>query len=538
MNPKTQNKNKPVKVKNKIIALTIIILAITLGTVGILVERIATARIENRLGQHALDIAHAVAEIEEIRQNVGKPDGHLIIQPIADGIRKKTEAEFIVVIDMNRIRYSHSVPDRIGKTFVGGDEGPALQGKEYTSKAVGTLGPSLRALVPLYNDDGLQVGAVAVGIMMTEVNALKGDLRAWILFAVFLGLFIGVLGSNYLAENIKEAIFGMEPHEIAAMFNEREALLEAIKEGILAVDYNGRITVINSEARRILGIKKNIQGKKVTDVIPNSRLVEVIKSGVAEYDQEQRIKNARILTNRVPVKLKNDVIGAIASIRDMTEVKVMAEELTGVKKYVEALRVQNHEFSNKLHTIAGLIQLGEYDKAVDDICKYTTTQQNMISFITRRIKDPSIAGLILSKSGRCKELGIEFTLDQHCYLGPLKEIDSNSLVVIMGNLLENAIDAVDGSRSLKKVFLIIKDSPTELFISVGDTGPGVSESIVSNIYEKGFTTKGNGNRGYGLHLVKSAVESYNGQVVYKSDGAQLTIFEIKIPKEMGSLEED
>jgi PAS domain S-box-containing protein len=334
---------------------------------------------------------------------------------------------------------------------VGGDEGPALQGKEYTSKAVGTLGPSLRAFVPLYNNDGRQVGVVTVGIMMTDVNALKGELRSWIFFAVTLGLVIGILGSNYLAENIKKAIFGMEPYEIASMFNEREALLEAIREGILAVDKNGSITVINSEARRILGIRDNVQGRNVTEVIPNSRLVEVIESGVAEYDQEQRIKDVRVLTNRVPVKLKDQVIGAIASIRDMTEVNIMAEELTGVKKYVEALRVQNHEFSNRLHTIAGLIQLGEYDKAIDDICNYKTSQQNIISFITRRIKDPSVAGLILSKSGRCKELGIEFHLDEGCYLGPLKDIDSNSLVIIIGNLLENAIEAVDGSRLMKRV---------------------------------------------------------------------------------------
>jgi sensor histidine kinase regulating citrate/malate metabolism len=535
MNKRPGFGNRPVRVKNKIMALTIFILTITLSVVCILVERVSTSRIESRFGQHALDLAHAVAELEPIQKNVGKPDGHLVIQPIADGIRKKTQAEFIVVIDMNGVRYSHSVPNRIGKTIVGGDEGPALQGMEYTSKAVGTLGPSLRAFVPLYND-GEQVGAVAVGIMMTEVNALKGELRRWILFAVILGLLIGILGSNYLADNIKKAIFGLEPHEIAAMHNEREALLEAIREGILAVDNNGSITVINSEARRILGVEKDVQGWDVTEVIPNIGLVEVINTGKAEYDQEQRIRGTRIMTNRVPIKLDDHVIGAIASIRDMTEVKAMAEELTGVKKYVEALRIQNHEFSNKLHAIAGMIQLGEYEKAVDDICNYTTSQQSIISFITRRIKDPSIAGLILSKSGRCKELGIELVLDEESYLGPLKNIDSSTMVIIVGNLLENAIEAVNDQRSVKKIFLTIKDMPKELSIIVKDTGPGIPDSILSNIYDKGFTTKGAGNRGFGLHLVKAAVESYNGEISLKSSPDQMTVFEIRIPKEMHGLE--
>lgn len=532
MNQKAKARyNKPVKVKNKIMALTLIIVAITLLIVGVIVERIATLRIENRLGQHALDIAHSVAQIEEIQQNLDKPDGYLIIQPIADGIRKRTEAEFIVVIDMEGVRYSHSAPDRIGKTIVGGDEGPVLQGQEYTSKAVGTLGPSLRAFVPLFRDDGEQVGAIVVGIMMTEVNALKGELRGWIFFAIALGLIIGVFGSNYLAENIKKAIFGLEPHEIAAMFNEREALLEAIKEGILAVDYQGRITVINSEARRILGIQNNAQGQNIEKILPDSKLIEVMKSGIVEHNQEQRIGNARVMVNKVPIKLKGDVVGAIASIRDMTEVKVMAEELTGVKKYVEALRIQNHEFSNKLHTIAGLIQLGEYERAVDDIFEHTSSQQNVISFITKRIKDPSIAGLILSKSGRCKELDIEFILDEDCYLGTLVGIDSNSLVIIIGNLLENAIEAVNNSNSIKKIILTVIDSPTGLYISVKDTGTGIPRNIFSSIYEKGFTTKGIESRGYGLHLVRSVVESYNGKIIFKSDQNKLTLFEINIPKE-------
>ncbi len=532
MNKKTKiQHSKPVKVKNKIMALTLIIVAITLLIVGVIVERIATLRIENRLGQHALDIAHAVAQIEEIQQNLGNPDGHLIIQPIADGIRKRTETEFIVVIDMEGVRYSHSAPDRIGKTIVGGDEGPVLQGQEYTSKAVGTLGPSLRAFVPLFRDDGEQVGAIVVGIMMTEVNALKGELRGWIFFAIALGLVIGVFGSNYLAENIKKAIFGLEPHEIAAMFNEREALLEAIKEGILAVDYQGRITVINSEARRILGIQNNAQGQNIEKILPDSKLIEVMKSGIVEYNQEQRIGNARVMVNKVPIKLKGNVVGAIASIRDMTEVKIMAEELTGVKKYVEALRIQNHEFSNKLHTIAGLIQLGEYEKAVDDIFEHTSSQQSIISFITKRIKDSSIAGLILSKSRRCKELGIEFILDKDCYLGTLVGIDSNSLVIIIGNLLENAIEAVNNAKLVKKIILTVIDSPTGLYISVKDTGVGISKNIFPNIYEKGFTTRGFESRGYGLYLVRTVVESYNGKIIFKSERNKLTLFEINIPKE-------
>lgn len=519
----------PIKMKNKIIFLVVSLIIITLLTVGVIIERVVVARFENRLGQHALDIAHSVAEIPEIKEYVGKPNGHLVIQPIADEIRKKTDAEFIVVIDMNRIRYSHPVPERIGKTFVGGDEGPVLQGREYTSKAVGTLGPSLRALVPVYKD-GRQVGAVAVGIMITDVNAMIWSLRRWIILAIILGLVIGVIGANFLAENIKKAMFGLEPYEIATILKEREAVLESVREGILAVDKKGRITVLNNEARRLLGIYKDIKGEDVSLYVPNTRLKEVIKTGQAEYDQEQRILNARILTNRVPIKVNDEVVGAIASFRDMTEVRAMAEELTGVKKYVDALRVQNHEFLNKLHTISGLIQLGENDRAVEYILKVSNFHQNIISFITRRIKDPSVGGLLLGKSGRCRELGIDFNVDRDSFLGPSKNIDSNTLVVIIGNLIENAMEAVlKVKKGKRKIYFSIFDESNRVFITVKDTGPGIPDEIKDRVFEKGFTTKKDEDGGYGLYLVKSLVESYNGEIYFDSVLGRGTEFTVNLP---------
>lgn len=523
-------RKKPMKIKNKIILLSVFIIIIDLFIVGIIIERSVVSRYEKQLGKNALDIAHSVASISEIKQNVGKPDGQKIIQPIADGIRKKTGVEFIVVIDMNRMRYSHSVEDRIGKTFVGGDEGPALQGKIYTSKSVGTLGPSLRAFVPIYYNE-IQVGVVAVGILMTDVNAMIWNLRCWIILAIIFGIVIGIIGSTFLAENIKNRMFGLEPHEIAAILKEHEAVLESVREGIIAVDKSGKITLMNNEARRLMNLDVDFIGEDVSNCIPNTRLKEVISSGQAEYDQEQIFLETRILTNRVPIIVNNEVVGAIASFRDMTEIRMMAEELTGVKKYVEAMRVQNHEFLNKLHTISGLIQLGNYNKAISYISKVSDSRQGLISFITKRIKDPSIGGLLLGKSGRCQELGIQFFIDQDSYLGILDDSDSGNLSVIIGNLIENATEAVMKTKIANRcIDFSIFDESKKIIISVKDNGPGIPEDIQNKIFEKGFTTRKDANRGYGLYLVKSRVEAYNGEIDFACEKSRGTEFTVIIPR--------
>lgn len=524
---------KKVQLKHKIMVLAIFIVLITLSTVGFIIERIMVNFFEEQLSEYAMGIAHSVAEIPEVQNNVGLTDGHLKIQPIAEQIRKKTNAEFIVVIDMERIRYSHPVLERIGQTFVGGDEGEVLRGKEYISQAIGTLGPSLRAFVPVYRD-GQQVGAVSVGIMLTAIKSMVAGLRNWILAAICFGLIIGILGANYLAENIKNSLFGLEPQQISSILRQRDAILESVREGIIAINKDRKIIFLNNEARKILNLQEeNVYGKDIKEFVPNTRLVEVIKTGKAEYDMEQNIRNTRIITNRVPIKVNDEVVGAIASFRDMTEIQVLAQELTGVKSYVEALRVHNHEFSNKLHTILGLIHLGNYQKAANYISETVSYHQDLISFVTKRIKEPAVCGLLIGKIGRCKELGIDFKIDNNSYLGELNQVNYNNLVVIIGNLLENAIDAVQlVDKKRRKITFSIFDESKKIFISVKDTGPGILDSIVEKVFNKGYTSKGKEEGGYGLYLVKSLVESYNGEIDLETEIGRGTEFAVTIPNEV------
>jgi sensor histidine kinase regulating citrate/malate metabolism len=519
-----------VRIKDKIVLFVFILLFFVLLSAGILVERIIAFRMEERLAQNALDIAYSVSQIPMIQDNLGSEGGHLIIQPIAEAIRTSTSAEFVVAIDMESIRYSHPVAERIGEKFVGGDEGRALRGEIYTSKAVGTLGPSLRAFVPVYRG-AQQVGVISVGILINDIQLIIQNIRLWIYLAFLGSLLLGLLGSNFLAKNIKKAMFGLEPFEISKLLNERDAVLESVKEGIFAVDSQGRLVLINSEARRLLGVEENSEEESKIAQLPGFRLQEALLKGEPVFDQEHNIQMTQIMSNTIPIRDdEGNVSGAIVSFRDMTEIRKVAQEFMGVMKFIDTLRAQNHEYLNKLHTISGLIQLGEHQKALDYISKSSRSQRTFISFISERIKDPTVAAVLLGKMGRARELGIKLRIDPESSLGELKHLEGTTLVTIIGNLLDNAMEAVFKDPSgRKEVELFILDEFDGITITVKDTGAGIPAEIRERIFERGFTTGDESNRGLGLYIIKNLLDSVNGEIALESSEKGSTEFSVYIP---------
>jgi len=530
-------RNKPgrhISIRTKITIFAFAIFLISLFIVGLVIESTVLDPFERKIGEDAMDIALSVASIPSIQENVGKPGGSAVIDPVADGIRKKIGVEYVVVMDMHSVRYSHPVKERIGLKFVGGDEGAALDGKAYISKAVGTLGPSMRAFVPIFRGNR-QVGAVSVGILLNDIRAIRHNLTQRLMFALFLGLASGLVGAQFLAWNIKKGNRGLEPHEIVRILKEREVIMDSIPEGILAVDDMGNISMINDAAKKLLGVEDgDVLGKPAEEHIPNTRLPQVVKTGEAELDREQILMDRHVLTNRIPLEEKGRVIGAIASFKDMSVVQSMAEELTGVRKYLEALRVRNHEFLNKLQTISGLIQLGEYKRAVEFISGVVDVQQNLVSLVTRRFRNPSVGGLLLGKTGRCKELGINFEIDPDSYLAQEGAVSGSALIVIVGNLLENAMESVlQVERQRRNIYFSLFDESDRIILSVRDTGVGIPREAMGRIFEKGFTTKEGDKRGYGLFNVRSLIESYGGEINLVSEEGLFTEFVVNLPNERG-----
>ena len=523
--------NAPSDIKTKITLLATSVVFVSLLLVALLLGQFSFVKVETLLDKHIMDIARTVAVIPTIQKKVGTDSGYRYIQPITQKIRKETGAEYIIVFSLGGIACSAPNGENIGKKLKGWDWEEALRGKKYIIKTSSSSGPILRAFIPVYNNNQ-QVGAVLVGMLLKNVNDLSGEIRFSIIAVTIVGLLIGMIGSSILADSIKTTMFNLEPYEIATFFKEFEAVLESVREAIIAIDSECKVTIVNNEARRMLNIDTNVRGMNVQDLIEDSRLPEVLESGEPQFDHEQNIGNNRVLCNKMPINYEGKIIGAIACYRDITEILTMAEEFTGVKEYLEAMRVSNHEFSNKLHTISGLIQLGDYNKALEYISDQTDIHKNVVSFISKRIHSSAVAGLLIGKRGKSIELGIDFTIDNDTNLGKIRNTDATSLVVVIGNLLDNAMTAVNNNdKNNKKIYFSMFHELDKVYISVMDNGYGITEEVAEKIYNKGFTTKKNYNSGYGLYLIKSIVDSYHGEINFENNSDGMTEFMIILPME-------
>lgn len=523
------------KLQTKIILLIGTLFLFLMIVLGSLFHLMLQDTVKEQIGQRALRVAQAVANIPEIREAFYTDNPTEIIQPIVEKIRVETGAEYIVIGNAEGIRYAHPVPDRIGQAMVGGDNGPVLEGKSIISEAIGSLGPALRGKTPIFDVNGQVIGIVSVGYMLEDIEALglKYTLKLSYVFAIM--TVVGVIGAIMIARSVKKAILGLEPEEIGALYREKQAILESIREGIIAVDHEGRITLVNQATKEVLGLEKgeDVVGKHIQDVIPHSRMMDVMKKGEAEFDQEMYIGDNEVVVNRVPIfAVDGKVIGAVASFRNKSELYRLTQELSQVKKYAEVLRSQTHEYSNKLYLISGLLQLESYQEAIELITKESNVHQNLLYFIMKEIPDPLIGGILIGKFNRANELKVQLEIDRESSFRDIPEhLDRSQMVTILGNLIDNAMEAVlDAGDGKKRVNVFLTDIGDDLIIEVEDSGPGIPEENVEKIFELGYSTKGKGNRGYGLYLVKKALDKLNGYITFSSTPNKGTVFTAVIPK--------
>lgn len=520
-----------IKIQTRIAIVTSFIVILSVLSASFLLINQVTESFEEELGQRVMAIALSLAQSPVIKAGLVQEQGWKNIQPMAERVRLVTGVEYVVVINMQKIRLSHPLEDRIGTPFQGGDVGPSLAEQAYISRAIGVEGPSIRAFVPIMDEEGVkQVGVVVVGILTPTFLKMLMVYRLQLYIYIFLGIAIGLIGAWWLAVRIKKQMLNLEPVEIATLLKQREAVIQSISEGIIAIDENEKITVINSQASKMLHISTEDIGKPIKEVISNSHLPEVLK-GTPQYRQLRNMNDAVILSNRVPIFVKNKIVGAVATFQDRTELVKLAEELTGVKKFIDALRAQNHEYMNKLHMIAGLIQLQKYEQALDHILTFTEEQDRLTYELSKKIKDYSICGLILGKISRAKELGVELNVEPHTYLEELPEhVHSNDILMILGNLLENAIDAAASSiKKEKAVQLFLLSNLDGMEIEVKDNGIGMTDSVQRQIFNYGFTTKGERGQGIGLYLVNELVESLHGEIIIESEVGKGSRFLVLLP---------
>lgn len=516
------------KLQYKIALLSGVMMSLVLILTGALVLKNITDYVYSSTARRALAIGHMVAEIPAVQEAIVSEHPSASLQPIAERWRKSTGAAFIIISDMQVRRLTYPVPELVGSPMANLYREPALHGQEFVDVAKGDLAPSLRAYVPIFANDR-QIGFVSVGFYIDDIATIVQRSTGQVLVAFIVALCLSLAGAIALARHVKKVIFGLEPREIATILKERMATLETIREGVIAVDLEKRIRVLNQQAARILGLEADAaSGVRIDEVLPQNRLTDVIATSRAVYDEEQRVGDTSIMANSVPIVVDDKVVGAVISFRDRTELNRIAEEITGVHRFVDALRAQAHEFKNKLHTIAGLIQLKQYDEAVDFAVDSRISQQDLFSQLTGRIKDSVVFGLLLGKASQMGELGIEFAVDEASTLDQLPpNVSGGDLILIIGNLLENAIDAVSG-REEKKIFVSLIQSGDDLSIRVQNSGPWIDDMLAAGMYQRGVSTK-RGGRGLGLALVAEKLQLVQGTVTHHNLAQGGVEFAVSIP---------
>lgn len=488
---------------------------------------------ENHMGQLALQVATTVSLMPGIKEAFSLNDPSKVIQPIAEKIREEVGAEFIVVGNRDSIRYAHPDSRKIGKKMVGGDNRKALvEGKYYTSKAIGSLGPSLRGKAPIFDDNGNIIGIVSVGFLIEDIKATI--MSKWTKISIFslIALCMGAFGAVLLARNIRKDTLGLEPHQIASLYRERNAILLSIKEGIIAIDEKGCITMLNNSAKDMLGLTDEAMNQPIERIFPNTKMYRVLKSGINDKDQEMVLMDRAVIVNRIPIVEKDQVVGVVASFRDKTEFKEMINTLSEVRKYSEELRAQTHEYTNKLYVISGLLQLGEYQEAIDLIQLESKNHQNQNRILFEQIHDRKVQAILLGKIGKASEKKIIFTIDENSSLNPLPEhIDISKLVMILGNIIDNAFEAVYQSET-KEVTFFATDMGNDVVFEIVDSGNGIDSSNFAEIFNRGYSTKRGIDRGYGLATVKEVVNELGGHIEVQNQKVGGAIFSIYIPKEV------
>jgi len=523
-------KKRQWKLSTIIIIFVCIVVLISLVITSILIGNTVKNSIHKTAEEKAEAVSRTTAQSNIVKRGLKDKSKEQQIQRYTSEIKSATDVSFIVVMDMNSIRKSHPNSDLIGKKFQGGDESPALKGKEIITESKGTLGKSLRSFTPIY-DNGKQIGLVAVGIPIETVNEAFASGMRDIFIGLIIGMFFGIIGAYLLARYIKKILHGLEPAIIAKRLEERNTMLQSVHEGIVAVDKEGKINLINKSATQIFkkaGLAENPIGLKINEYLDSTQLHNVVELGRPEVDEEQNINGVKILVNRVPLYVNNQIVGAISTFRDKTEMSRLSEQLVGVKTYAETLRAQSHEFSNRLHVIMGMLQMENYEEVKQYIREIVSFSVQENVNIATQIKDAALAGFLIGKLSLAREKNIELTIHiNEIVPEPHDNQLTHEIITVIGNLIDNSIDALANQNS-KIIKVKLNYTQQKLKIDITDSGEGLSSHMQQKIFEKGYSTKGD-NRGYGLYLINESVKKLNGSINIDNDSDGYTKFIVEIP---------
>ncbi|MFD4771866.1 sensor histidine kinase [Streptomyces niveus] len=501
-------------------------LAIAAGT-AVLATGLFLRPLSDQLDDQAMRRALAIAETtasEPVARSLlaSRPSVDGPVQAEAERIREATGAEYVVIMDRRGVRWSHTDTGEIGKV-VSTDPSDAIAGKDVMEIDSGTLGRSARGKVPLRDASGKIIGAVSVGIAYDSVRErLLATIPGLLAYAGG-ALAVGALAAYLISRRLQRQTHDLAFSDISALLVEREAMLHSLREGVIALDGTGRIRLMNDEAQRLLGLGPEATGQPLDVVLGPGRTTDVLAGRVAGEDL-LAVSGGRVLVaNRMPT----DDGGAVATLRDRTELEQLGRELDATRGLIDALRAQDHEHANRMHTLMGLLELEMHEEAVEFVTEVVGVHRATAEQVTERIHDPLPAALLVGKATVAAERGVSLRISPATLL-PDRLVDPQGLVTVLGNLVDNALDAAAGSEDPRIVVEVRAEGRT-VVLRISDSGPGVPPEQRELVFTEGWTTKelpAHGRRGLGLALVRRLAERQGGsaRVGESADGgAEFTV---------------
>ncbi|MFF4257450.1 ATP-binding protein [Streptomyces sp. NPDC001663] len=487
---------------------------------------------EDAAGRQALAVARSIADSPSVREAIATPDPSAVLQPYALKVMKDADVDFVTIMNPKGIRWTHPNPKQIGKHFVGTIE-PALHGTSFTETYTGTLGASVRAVTPI--KDGKEiVGLVSAGI---KVKAISRQVQSQVsaLLGVAVGaLALGAIGTYVVNARLRRHTHGMNAAELSRMHDYHEAALHAVREGLLMLDGQYRVALINDGGRELLGLpgEEDVVGRSVAELGLPAPLTGALLASEPRVDEVHLTADRVLVVNTSPVS-GGERRGTVVTLRDVTELQSLMGELDSERGFTQALRSQAHEAANRLHTVVSLIELDRAEEAVDFATAELELAQALTDQVVAAVSEPVLAALLLGKTAQANERGVELVVSEDSRLddGLLPEsLSSRDLVTILGNLIDNAVDAAQGSVGARVTVTAYAEG-AELVMRVADTGTGVDPAHAELVFQRGFSTKpaGPGGRGLGLALVRQAVTRQEGTLTVAEGTDSGAVFEVRLP---------
>jgi two-component system CitB family sensor kinase len=509
----------------QLLLLQLVVVVVAVVVAGVFAVRAADDRATDQQRERVLAVAEALAESDEVAGALRDDDPSRTLQPLAERVRRALDVGFVVFMSPDGIRYSHPNADRIGGQFVG-TIAPAQSGRSFTEETTGTLGPSVRAVVPIR--DGADVaGLVSVGVLQETISDQVSRQLPGLLASLAVAVLVGVLLSLLVARRVRRQTRGMDPGELAALYDHHDAVLHAIREGIVVVGDDDRLLLANGEARRLLELSEDDVGRPVSELVSDPSLLSAMR-GRSGAGEGLHVVGGRVLvTGQRPAERDGRQIATVTTLRDRTELEGLVRELATVRGLADALRAQAHESANELHTVVGLVELGRYDDAIAFASRRIGVTQDEVDLVQQRIGDPALAALLLAKAAACRERGVQLALDDASHL-PAGLLPSEDLVTIVGNLIDNALDAL-AERVGGRIEVRIVAAGERVTVRVRDDGPGIPPDALAHVFEPGWSTKpgtGAGRRGLGLALVSTVATRLGGGVRAVNDSGAVLIVDL------------